>query len=255
MPPIVALLSHIQSNAKSQIGRVLNEVGISVQQLYFEEVEPEFDSALDRAQLVLVAIEFDSPEPDKDGAIQKLLRHHRRNSKLAVLVIIEASLYVPNQLLNFPRITFNNKIADSDVRVVLERVLHLLRKAEASGPASMEELLIEAQLQIPRLEMIIYEPKTLELIGLVFAAITTLSGVGLSIPSVLARFSLAPQWLFIGPILFIAGGLLTIYLYTNRRRERRRMAIAKMLHSELTKVVNEINSSRESRKMRVTING
>ena len=255
MPPNVILLSHVQGGAKNRIGRALSEVGMVVRQMNFEEATEEFDYVLDQAQAVLVVIEFQSPDLDRDLAIPKIVDYHRRKIKPPILLIIEKYISVPDELLGFPRITFNKQIADSDVLIVVERVLQLLRESEAKAPLGMEELMVEAQLQIPRLEMIIEEPKTLEMIGLILAAITTIAGVALSIPRVLARFSLAPQWLFIGPILFIAGGLLTIYLYARRPRERRRMAIAKMLHSELTKVVNEINSSRESRKTRVTING
>lgn len=257
MPPNIVLLSHVQSKAGNQIFQVLSDIGISVYRLTFEESKQRFDDVLDRTHAVLVVIEFEREvqyDP-LEAAILNVLDHHRRNTKLAIIPIVEKSLPVPERLLGFPGITFEKSISATTLRIIVERVLQLFRESEAKVTAGMEELLVEAQLQIPRLKMIIDEPRTLEAIGLVLAAIATLAGVALSIPRVLARLSLAPQWLFIGPILFIVGGLLTIYLYANGRRERRRTAIATMLHDELDNVVKEIKLSREKQKTSLTTNG
>lgn len=257
MPPRIVLLTHSQSETKNQIYQVLENIGISVYRLTPEAPRQLFDDELYRAQGVLVVIEF---EPDVEGdpmetAILKLLDHHRRNPKLAIIPIIEKSLHVPDRLLAFPGIRFEKRLSETDLRIMVERVLQLLHESEAKAPAGMEELLVEAQLQIPRLKMIIDEPRTVEAIGLGLAALTTLVGIALSIPRVLALLSFAPQWLFVGPILFVAAGLLTLYLYTHRRREQRRTKIATLLHDELESVVREIKLSREKQKTTVTTNG
>ncbi|HEY0760805.1 MAG TPA: hypothetical protein VGD61_00400 [Pyrinomonadaceae bacterium] len=246
----IILLTHVKSQIQNQLFEVLNDIGFSVFRLNYEEGKQRFDEVLDHAQAVLVVLELEQDVQNAafDIGIRFVLEHHRKNTKLAIIPIIEESVDVPAQLLSFPSITFKKSISPTTHRLVVERLLQLFRESDVKSPAGMEELMVEAQLQIPRLKMVIDEPRTLETIGLVLGLITTLAGVALSIPQVLARLSLAPQWLFIGPILFIAGGLLTIYLYANRRRERRRMAIATMLHNELKDVVDEIKRSREKQK-------
>lgn len=163
MLPHIVLLSHVQSQAKNKITQALNDIGISVDWLTFEGSKQRFDDALDQAQAVLVVIEF---EPDVqydplEAAILNVLEHHRRNTKLAIIPVVEKSIPVPERLLGFPGITFEKSISPTTLRIVVERVLQLLRESEAKVPARMEELLVEAQLQIPRLKMIMDEPSRL----------------------------------------------------------------------------------------------
>lgn len=233
MKPHILLLSQIQSNARRSIIETLDRIGISTFEVRAHASYQQLDDEFDASHAVLIVIDYDMSSPDDaykefELEIQSVLEHHYRNPQVSLIPIVERGLPTPKRLINFERISFDKELSPYEMRIVVEKILSAWRRAEFNDGPGMDELLVEARTQLPRLSMLIPKSRVLEVVALVLTAAATLAGIALSTPRILERWALPDYWLFTGPILLITGGLATVYLFTRERLDRKRTKVARL---------------------------
>jgi hypothetical protein len=178
--------------------------------------------------------------------IEIVLQHHSRNPLMVVTPVVDTSVTkeIPDELRGFQGVYFSEQFTRSDLRFIVDLALDAWHSAERKGVLPLDQLTAEAHILVPRLDLIISQTRTPEIIAIGVALTATVVGITLSIPSVLARWALPDSWLFIGPIIFIAGGLATAYFLIKERRERRRRKLALFIHSELKELLGKVESLR-----------
>jgi hypothetical protein len=127
----------------------------------------------------------------------------------------------------------------------VDRVLEAWHSAERGTVLPLDELIAEAQIIVPRLNVLISHSRTTEVLALVLTSVTAITGLSFSIPSVLSRWALSDYWLLIGPILFVFGGIATAYLFLNERRERKRIRMAAFVQFQLKELIARIERFRQ----------
>lgn len=170
--------------------------------------------------------------------IHTIRKHQAVRPQLQAFALVEQNVDLRIQLTGFITITYVQAPSDHD----LERVVESIREGSApytsdAGPG-LAELLEGASLQRERLDLIASRSIVWPIVGLVAAATIAVLGLALCIPRVLSRWELSNAWLSIGPVLFVAGGLATIYLVSRTTREGEKRQMARFLARRLEAVID-----------------
>ncbi|MBA3712019.1 MAG: TIR domain-containing protein [Pyrinomonadaceae bacterium] len=263
MQPRVIILAKTESKLANNIIEALRLIGIST--FYREKDLLELsenslsllEEELDRTHAAILVIEPSYQQSDFAYTVNLLrpeieivLQHHSRNPLLAIIPVVETRLTkaIPEELRKFQRIYFTEWLKPSDLRLIVDKTLDAWHLLEHKGVLPLDQLIAEASILVPRLNLIISQTRTMDVIALVIALIAAVLGIALSIPSILIYWSLPEYWLFIGPIIFIAGGLATIDLFIKERWERRRIKVASFIESELKDLLERIESLRQHKR-------
>ena len=249
MEPRIVLIAEYPGKTDAQVWEVLRNIGVWVLRREDNAVW-QLREQLQVAHAILVVMDRPSGPNDKMNTsfeleIVELLKYYRQHSLPQVMTIVQDDaltqhpLKLVTDLRGFPSVEFYNVLTPPDLRQIVEFVFNAARPMVDTTKLDGDILIAKGKIELNRLRLIAEESDVLT-IWPILAVIVTLAGLAFSIPVVLTRLGLSDYWLFIGPVVFIAGSLTTMYVIRRRTRRHRLKKIAAQLKEDLSEVLTQL---------------
>jgi hypothetical protein len=253
MEPRIVLIADILNKTDVQVWEVLKSIGVWVfghNQNAIWQVREQ----LHVAHAVVIVIDRRSPSGNYDtvneifeGQLGEVLSYHKENPGLPIMTVFEESGNLPRDLKMFRTLQFKETLKPNELREIVEFVFNAARPAVDDKKPDVDMLRAKGTIELNRLK-IIAEESEVAIIWPIVAVTITIAGLALSIPGVLSRLALSDYWLFLGPVIFIAGALTTIYVVRRHAHGHRLKTIATRLIEELSSVLNQLEPKRKSKE-------
>jgi hypothetical protein len=206
------------------------------------------------AHAALIVIDRQSPSGNYDqvnqtfnGEVAEILKYHKENRRLQIMTVLEQPGTLPGDLEAFRTLAFEGMLNPNELREIIEFVFDAARPSAEDQKPDVDLLRAKGNIELHRLKIIADESE-ITIVWPILAVAVTLTGLTLSIPGVLSRLALSDYFLFLGPVIFIAGSLITIYVIRRYTHGRRLKTVATLLIEELSSVLKQLEPIRRSKE-------